>query len=410
MELLSQDEINLIVKKCGFTNVLSWKLEDFPDKVIGYLGDHMKLIIQVELHGISSSLNLFLKCMPRFDKWKSEYLKELGFFNKEYVMLSGLFNEFENGTGSRKWRPKLLFIREDIFVFENVSLLGYVMPHHQETMGFEELKASVECLARFHAQSYIYEERKSKQLGRPYRIWEHYSDYLQEPNSRPTWRNTGRNAVIDYLKEFSKYKSEPNFNRYVESVIPKLFQNAMDLMKPSSEYRNAVVHRDLWTNNIFLKKENNSSYHALIIDFQTVLYTSPMLDLSSLIYFNTSRSDRDKWTEEVIEIYYESLSEELQANEIDIVNIFNKTTISEAYKKSIVFGITQAAIITPIVAMSKEKREELFCDPKLSIKVNEVSRSQEFIDIAKEDDKYQRRITELLDEIVERFVFPKNGR
>ncbi|KAJ8731416.1 hypothetical protein PYW07_004580 [Mythimna separata] len=346
--------------------------------------------------------------MPRSDKWKEEYLKEVGFFKKEYVMLSMLFNEFENGCESRKWRPKLLFIKEDIFVFENVSLLGYVMPHHQDTMTFEELKATVESLARFHAQSYIFEEKKSKQLGRPYRIWEHYSDYLQEPNVRLDWRNTGRNAVIDYLKVFSKYKSKPNFNRYVESILPTLFESAMELMKPSSEYRNAVVHRDLWTNNIFLKKENNSSCHALFVDFQTVIYTSPMLDLSSLIYFNTSRSDRDKWTEELIEIYYEVLSVELQDKGIDIVHIFNKTSITEAYKKSIVFGLTQAAIITPIIAMSKEKREELFCNPESAKQVNEVSRSQEFIDIAKEDKKYQIRITELFDEIVERFVFPKN--
>lgn len=316
-----------------------------------------------------------------------------------------LLNHF---TGSRKWRPKLLFIREEIFVFENVSLVGYVMPHHQDTMTFEELKASVETLARFHAQSYIYEERKSYQLGRPYRIWEHFSDYLQEPNRGLDWRDTGRNAVIDYLKVYSKYKSKPSFDRHVESILPTLFESAMDLMKPSPEYRNVIVHRDLWTNNIFLKKEYNSRYHALFIDFQTVIYTSPMLDLSSLIYFNTTRSDRDKWTDEFIEIYYAVLSEELQADGIDIEHIFDRTTLADAYKKSIVFGLTQAAIITPIVAMSKEKREEIFCDPELAKRANVVTRSQEFIDVAKEDEKYRIRITELFDEIVERFVFPKN--
>ncbi|KAJ8722061.1 hypothetical protein PYW08_004463 [Mythimna loreyi] len=382
-------------------------MEDFADKIIGYFGDHMKLIIEGEMNGVRSSLNLFVKCMPRFDKFKAEYLKEVGFFNKEYVMLNTLFNEFENGTGSRKWRPKLLFIREEIFVFENVSILGYVMPHRQDTMGFEEIKASIECLARFHTQSYIYEERKSKQLGRPYRIWEHYSNYLQEPNKKLDWRDTGRNAVIDYLKEFSKYKSKLNFNGFIESIIPTLFESARDLMRPSLEYRNAVVHRDLWSNNIFLKKENNSTYHALIIDFQTVIYTSPMLDLSSLMYFNTSRSDRDKWTKELIEIYYEVLSKELQDVDIDIEHIFNKTTLIEAYKKSIVFGLTQAALIIPIVTMSKEKREELFCDPEVAKRINDVSRSQEFIDIASEDDKYRIRVTELFDEIVERFCFPK---
>lgn len=250
------------------------------------------------------------------------------------------------------------------------------MPHHQDTMTFEELKASVETLARFHAQSYLYEERKSSQLGRPYRIWEHYSDYLQEPNRGLDWRDTGRNAFIDYLKVFSKYKSKPNFNQYVESILPTLFDTAMDLMKPSSEYRNVVVHRDLWTNNIFLKKEQNSSCHALFVDFQTVIYSSPMLDLSSLIYFNTRRGDRDEWTDELMDVYYTVLSEELHAEGIDVKHIFDRETLVEAYKKSIVFALTQAALITPIIAMSKEKREEIFCDPESSKRANVPSEPQ----------------------------------
>lgn len=100
MELLSQDEIHFIAKQCGFTKVVNWNMEDFSDKIIGYLGDHLKLIMEVEANGIRSTLNLFVKCMPRFDEWKAEYLKELGFFRKEYAMLSTLFNEFENGTGN----------------------------------------------------------------------------------------------------------------------------------------------------------------------------------------------------------------------------------------------------------------------------------------------------------------------
>lgn len=407
MELLTEEEIISIAKNRGFNKVLKWRLEDFPDKVLGYLGDHIKLFLDVEQNGTSSTLNLFVKCLPRFDEWKAEYIKELGFFNKEYVMLSQLFNHFENGTGYRKWRPELLFIKENIFVFENVSFYGYVMPCQQDTMGYEELKASVETLAQFHAQSYIYEERKSKELGRPYRIWEDYSEYLNEPTFRNDWRDTGRNAVMDYLKVYSKYKSEPNFNRYIDSIVPGLYVKAVELMQPSKKYRNAVVHRDLWSNNILVKKEQNSPPHVLIVDFQTVIYTSPLLDLSSLIYFNTTRADRDTWTDDFIEVYYAVLSEELDAAGIDRNTIFDKASLRDAYEESRLFGITQSAIITPVIAMSKEKSEAIFGDPELSRRANVETRSQEIIDIAKEDEKYKARVTELFDEIVERYVFLK---
>ncbi|XP_075977938.1 uncharacterized protein LOC142977740 [Anticarsia gemmatalis] len=409
MDLLNQDEILLIAKQCGFSNVVKWTYEEFEDKTLGYLGDHLNLIIHVESNGINSELRLFVKCMPRFDHWKAEYLKELNFFKKEYIMLNALFNEFGASEGSPKWRPNLLFIKEDIFVFENVILQGYTIPHHQETLSFEELKATVATLARFHAQSYIYEERRSNELRRPFRIWEHYSDYLQEPSAGADWRNVGKDAVIEYLKVFSKHKSRPNFNKHLEIVIPTLYEKAMELMKPSPVYRNVVVHRDLWSNNIFLKKLASTSYHAMFVDYQTVLYCSPMLDLSSLIYFNTSRTSRHIWTNELISYYYAVLSEELKRSGVKVEDIIDKCSILKAYEESIVFGITQASLIIPIVAMSKEKREEIFYNPDSSKRANVVSRSKEFIEYAREDDKYRIRVTELFDEIVGRFILPKDN-
>lgn len=283
------------------------------------------------------------------------------------------------------------------------------MPDQEETLSFEELKSSIVTLARFHAKSYIYEERKSEELRRPYRIWEHYSDYLQESVKGLGWRDTGRNAAMDFAKEFSKYKSKPNFNKYIDSLMPGLYDRAMELMKPSTEYRNVVVHRDLWTNNIFLRQEGNSNYHAIFVDFQTVIYTSPMLDLSSIIYFNTTRANRLIWTEVLIEFYYSVLSKELEASGINVEDIFNKSTLKEAFEKSILFGITQASLITPMIALKQEKREEIFGDPKSSRKANVESRSTEMIESAKKDDKYRIRVTELLDEMLERFVLVKDG-
>ncbi|CAB3221912.1 unnamed protein product [Arctia plantaginis] len=373
-----------------------------------FLDLHSTSSMFVESNGIKSEVMLFVKCMPRFDKWKAEYLNEVLFFKKEYIMLTKLFKEFEDPEGVRKWRPKLLFSKENIFVFENVLVQGYKMPDQEETLSFEELKSTIVTLARFHAQSYIYEERKSKELGRAYRIWEQYSDYLQESIKGLDWRDTGRNAAIDFLKEYSKYKFKPNFNKYLEAYMPGLYDRAMELMKPSTEYRNVVVHRDLWTNNIFLK-EANADCHAIFVDFQTVIYCSPMLDLSSLIYFNTTRANRLIWTEELIEFYYSILSQELEASGINAKDIFNKSTVKEAYEKSIVFGITQASLVTPVIVMRKDKREEIFGDPKSSRKANVESRSKEFIEMAKEDDKYRIRVTELLDEILERFVFQKDN-
>lgn len=297
-----------------------------------------------------------------------------------------------------------------MFVFEDITELGYTMPYHRKVLSLDILKATVETLAIFHAQSYIFEEKKSRSLKRPYRIWEDYSDFLQEPiTGNKDWRDVGRNAVIEFLKVYSKYRGELHFSKHLQFIIPMLFDGGLALMKPSTEYRNVIVHRDLWTNNILYKKFENTKYHALFVDFQTILYSSPMIDLCSLIFFNTTRSSRLQHTDELLDLYYDTLTKRLHVEGINVEDVLDKPTLIKAYKESVMFGITQAALIVPIVAMDSKTREDIFCDPEKNIKANVVSRSEEFIEIAREDHEYRSHVTELVDEIVERYVYPNES-
>lgn len=301
-----------------------------------------------------------------------------------------------------------MYAKEELFVFEDVTEDGYVMPYQYNLLSDDELKATVTTLARFHSQSFIHEEKKGKELNRPYRIWEDYQQFLIEPEKGQSWRNTGMRAAIDTLKIFSKYKNEPKFPILVESVTTQVYQTARDLMKPSLKHRNVVIHRDLWTNNIFLKRFGNNEIHALIVDFQTVLYAPPMFDLSSVIYFNTSKEFRCSNTYAIVKHYYDVLSNELRIENIDIKTILNESDLFELYEESIVFGLTQAALIVPIIAMNEELLQKIFKNPELAAKVNTISRSKEVIELAKGNENYRNRILELYDEIVERYVLPSN--
>lgn len=285
-----------------------------------------------------------------------------------------------------------------------MAVLGYKMPD-QDFLTYNETIAVIEAIARFHAQSYIYEEKKSKQLGRPYSIWEDFSEYLQESVLGADWRDTGKKAVIDYLKVFSKHKDMPNFERNVETIITKLYKDVWTLMKPSTKYRNVVVHRDIWNNNILLKTLADGTAHAMIVDYQTVLYCPGMLDLSSFMYFNTTKSFRYNYLENILEHYYDLLNRELKNEGIDISVVYcDKSVMLDSYEESLLFGLTQGALIVPIFAMGRENVEKLFCNPETSEAINTVSRSEEVIQIARENAKYENRVTELLDEMFEKYL------
>lgn len=100
--MLNREEICFIVnssKNNSNYKILNWSLANYADRLIGYLGDHLKLTVEIEDKNAKQELRYFVKCMPRFDHWKREYLKELLFFQKEFRMLSCLFSQFNHGDG-----------------------------------------------------------------------------------------------------------------------------------------------------------------------------------------------------------------------------------------------------------------------------------------------------------------------
>ncbi|XP_023936065.2 uncharacterized protein LOC112044447 [Bicyclus anynana] len=401
MELLSETDIQTIHKKCSLSkkNIQKWYITDYSDNLVGYLGEHLSLFFETE----SERRKFFIKCVPRFNSFRANYVRETAFFNKEYIMLSKLFQNFRDNDGLQKWRPKLLYVKEELFVFEDVTEMGYIMPSNLSTLMYDEILATIAALARFHAQSWIHEEEKSIELDRPYRLWEDYADYLSEPERGQPWRDTGMRAVIDFLKVYSKFRTKHNFEEIVNVKIPELYKIAEKLMKPSIKYRNVVVHRDVWSNNIFLKTLDNGKMHALLVDYQTVLYCAPAIDLSALIYLNTTKQFRLKYTKKMIDFYYEVLCAELELEDIDITSMISKCNFVESYTESLAFGMTQAALVIPMIAMSDDQRKEIFDNPETNAVLSEVSRSQEFIDVAKVNKTYKNRVIELFDDIVETF-------
>ncbi|GBP65406.1 hypothetical protein EVAR_103288_1 [Eumeta japonica] len=319
-----------------------------------------------------------------------------------HVFVHVIVHVFVHVQGGHKWRPKVLLLKEELFAFEDLNALGYKMPL-QYGMSLEETKAVVKAMASFHVQSIIYEEQMTRKLNKPYRIWDDYRQYLVEPSKGIHWRTAGSNAVIEYLKTYSKYKDNDGFAEVVHTVLPELYERSVEIMNPSTKYRNTVTHRDLWHNNIFLKHDSGR-VHAVIIDFQTVLYCPPMIDLSSFMYFNTRREFRERHLTVIVDYYIDIFLRQLKNHNLDNIVDIDRKLFLESYEESLIFGLTQASLIVPLVAMDEVTKTKLFLDPANARRISEVSRSNEIIQIAEEDARYRECLTELFDEIIERYV------
>ncbi|XP_047504234.1 uncharacterized protein LOC125049149 [Pieris napi] len=401
MSLFNNDEVKIIAEKCGFKNydTLQYEIQNYSEELVGYLGEYLRLFLKVNSH----DRVLFVKCVPRYDEYKAEYLRKTGFFRKEYVLLSSLFTQFIKREGCSKWRPEVIHLKDEVFVFEDVTKIGYALSDSRKPFSYEEVVATVKAVAKFHADSLIYEYNKTQQLKRPYYIWEDYKEYLFEPVKAQAWRDTGCKGVIDILRIYSAYKDSPNFQS-VANVVTDLFNRATKSMQPSRKHRNVVVHRDVWSNNVFFKEMEDGSTHALLVDFQTAVYTIPTHDLATLLFLNTTKKFRSVFTNKMIDIYYMCLSDVLNDAGVNILDFFDKKALSKAYEDSVVFGITQAALVLPIANMPEFIKDK-YCRSG-NDEFDAISRSHCFIESLESDEQYRETILELFDDIVERFVLP----
>lgn len=98
MVLLTEEEIKSVVEQYGNYDLLDFKISNYSEILIGYLGKHLKLVVSVNEDGRLVELKFFVKCLPN-EKWIAQFLMESGFFKKEFTMLSELFKQFELNEG-----------------------------------------------------------------------------------------------------------------------------------------------------------------------------------------------------------------------------------------------------------------------------------------------------------------------
>lgn len=76
-----------------------------------------------------------------------------------------------------------------------------------------------------------------------------------------------------------------------------------------SEPYSVITHGDIWTNNtMFQYDEEEILRNICLIDFQTVRYGSPVLDLTFYLFTSTTRDLRGRYYNIYLKTYHESLS------------------------------------------------------------------------------------------------------
>lgn len=305
-----------------------YKLVDFhftslDAGLAGFLGAHNWLTVRTKNKNKEEKVSFFSKLESVDGGKMSEFGKQIRAYENEilfYEILMPEFNKYHRKM-DESIIPKFYFSRSNLVVMEDCSQTGFVGTKSEDILDVDHIKLILAALAKLHAASIIYEEKKSAELGREYRIWEDYSEYLLEKFMRDDPNYLGYqwhiasvkciHAIIDRLPEEEISREE------FKQKFDELAHSCFELSKPAPKYRNVCCHGDMWRKNVLFRYEKDLPVACKLIDFQLIKYYPPMYDVLKFLYQVTTAETRQHHMDELTWMYYDWLCVELKNGGVD---------------------------------------------------------------------------------------------
>ncbi|KAJ8963388.1 hypothetical protein NQ318_018865 [Aromia moschata] len=123
------------------------------------------------------------------------------------------------------------------------------------------------------------------------------------------------------------------------------------------EPQSAIIHGDCWNNNFMFfypNKDKSCPSKVAILDWQISGLRSPAIDLSFLIYANSSKQELRKF-DELMDVYYASFSQFVQQLGSEPDQVFPYADLRKHWKKYSLFGLLFVPMVWRLVLTNKEE-------------------------------------------------------
>lgn len=255
------------------------EFEDFSKTVLGYLGYHLKLTVNVspksvifedELNDEKSddesedkNLTFFVKLFPKANQKQSDYVEQMRIFEKETQLFEFLIPRLQDiAIGAKEWAAQSYLCKDDkVLIVEDLRLEGFQTPINLRNgiLDLDHLTVATTVLGRFHASSIILEARSRDTVTNLYPDCLYETSYPEDPSHIRTFgRQNAILALLALIRQIPKYQCDYLAMELIEAKLPELVHKIVDFVKPSGKFRNVFCHGDLWANNLLFMYEEIS--------------------------------------------------------------------------------------------------------------------------------------------------------
>lgn len=395
--LTEEDCVNILN---NYLNRKDWTLSSYSvnrlsDKIEGFLGEHF--IVKIEYNTSDSEANqrFFLKVLNGSSKFVFEMTQDINAYEKESFFYEKLLPELNTYGADISFAPRQFLCRPYLIVLEDMSTYGFKTINKQTPFDLVHTKVALKTLAKFHSASIAYEAKRRKADPNYSLLAEHPEIFTEkvfshEENAATRWMKSsirGVFGIIESMPETGRVSNET-----FATKLGELMDNIADFVEPSAASTCAVLHGDLWSNNVLFRYENEKPVESVIIDFQILKYGVPAMDVVQLLISNTRKHFRLEHLQDLLNYYYDEFSLRLKEQSVDADDILPKAQFLETCK--------EVVVPCTIQAMVDRATTFLFEDKLVSLLGNDAALEEFFMDKIGETIMESYQTNELFREVI----------
>jgi thiamine kinase-like enzyme len=352
-----------VLKKENLENY-SIHISGSSEKGDGYLGD----VTFVDVRGTTNtnekkSYEFVIKSGKKSSQLRemipvrNAFENEIYFYNeilpvfREFQAEKGITDPFDN---TPKFYDSIIEEEMEVLILGNMKTNGYSLHDRFDPMDQEHIRKIIKVYGKLHAISFALRDQKPevfKELGGKLTDMMKLSAKYIKPKE-------DRNTYEDIIK-IAKEKKEDNVVAKL-NILNERTKRLNEITDPNDPYA-VILHGDCWNNNFMFKYANNNKTKLLdvcFLDFQLSRLASPVYDLSYFLFTCLSEDDIPNF-DEIVNVYYESLSEFLRKLGSDPDKMFPFEELQKQWKRFSLFGLTMLSSVIKVCLSDKDEVNDL---------------------------------------------------